>query len=217
MAQQKDGDQVKQVKHRPKKWPWIFAILAILAVVIVVNTNRDDGDVATSPAPAPEEIAEPEPAGIGQPVRDGLFEFTVVGVEYSPSVGDQYVSETAQGQYATVTVRVANIGNEARSFADTDQYLFDADDRRYSTDLAAESLIPGNDVFYNPINPGNVVEGAPRLRRARRRRTHPHRTARFGLQSGGVGRSPVSTAGPSRAGRRTRSADTRARGADTRT
>ncbi|EHY89554.1 DUF4352 domain-containing protein [Saccharomonospora azurea] len=163
MAQQKDddqADQVEPVKRRLGKWPWIFAILAVLVVVIVVNTNRDGGDTATAPAPAPEQVAEPEPVGVGRPVRDGLFEFTVVGVEYSPSVGDQYVSETAQGQYATVTVRVANIGNEARSFADTDQYLFDADDRRYSTDLAAESLIPGNDVFYNPINPGNVVEGA---------------------------------------------------------
>ncbi|WP_197319639.1 DUF4352 domain-containing protein [Saccharomonospora sp. NB11] len=156
MARQKEGDQVKR---KLRKWPWIFAILAVLVVVIVVNTNRDGGDTATPPAPVPEEVAEPQPAGVGQPVRDGLFEFTVLDVQDSPSVGDEFLSETAQGRYVLVSVRVANVGDEARSFLDSDQYLFDAADRRFSTDLSAESLLPDNDVLTNPINPGTVVEG----------------------------------------------------------
>ncbi|MEY7972129.1 DUF4352 domain-containing protein [Saccharomonospora xinjiangensis] len=152
MAKRKEADQAKR---KLRKWPWILGVLIVIGVVVAVTSNS--GNDATSPPPA--DIAEPQSGAIGQPVRDGLFEFTVVGVDYQPSVGGPHFSETAQGQYVLVTVRVRNIGDEPRGLSDADQYLFDSNDRRYAADSVAGMAIPNNEVLYTPINPGNGVEG----------------------------------------------------------
>ncbi len=162
MTDQTDG---KAVRKRRRKWPWALALVAVLGIVIAVvtNTTGDDTDTDTDTANVPEQESptgpEVETAGIGQPVRDGTFEFTVTGVEHRDSVGDPYLTQQAQGQYVVVTVRVSNIGDQQGFFTDSDQYLLDANDRQYSADSAAGTSISGNDVLYNPINPGNNVEG----------------------------------------------------------
>lgn len=100
-------------------------------------------------------------AKIGQPARDGKFEFTVnkqtCGVN---SVGDQYVNKTAQGQYCVLNITVKNIGNEAQTFDSSNEYVYDASNNKLSADGTASSYDnSGDEAFLNEINPGNSVTG----------------------------------------------------------
>lgn len=100
-------------------------------------------------------------AGIGDPVRDGKFEFTVGDVECGvDSVGNEFLGEQAQGQFCLVTVDVTNIGDEPQTFSDSDQKAFTAEGVEYSTNSAASIYANENDsVFFNEINPGNKITG----------------------------------------------------------
>jgi hypothetical protein len=62
-------------------------------------------------------------AGIGTPVRDGKFEFTVLSVDRSKSAGDPSDPSTAQGEYINVHLSVKNTGNEAQSYFGSNQKL----------------------------------------------------------------------------------------------
>ncbi|EHR53781.1 Telomeric repeat-binding factor 2 [Saccharomonospora marina XMU15] len=162
-------------KKKRHKWPWILgglAVVLIIIIAVVATSGSDDQQTATNgsngdpqqaqqqPPPEQEQAQEQAEAGIGQPVRDGKFEFTVEGVERAPSVGDDAVmTEQAQGEFAILTMTVRNIGDEAQPLSDTDQYVYDAAGRQYSADSMAGLAITGNDVFLNPINPGNSVTG----------------------------------------------------------
>lgn len=160
--------QTEPKKKRPK-WPWILGGLAVVVIIIIVvvttsgsndqeqATNGSNGDPQQTQEQAPQDQAE---AGIGQPVRDGNFEFTVQGIERAPTVGDNPVTtEEAQGEFAILTVTVENIGNEAQPLSDADQYVYDASGRQYSADSMAGLSITGNEVLFTPINPGNSVTG----------------------------------------------------------
>ena len=97
---------------------------------------------------------------VGQPARDGKFEFTVkaprCGVK---KVGSDLLGAKAQGQFCLVTVQVKNIGDEPQTFSDSSQKAFGAD-VEYSTDTTA-GLYANEDTstFLNEINPGNKVTG----------------------------------------------------------
>jgi hypothetical protein len=57
-------------------------------------------------------------------VRDGKFEFQVLGVERgSTSKEDVFNTKRAKGEFFTVKLRVTNIGNDARKFSATNQHL----------------------------------------------------------------------------------------------
>lgn len=59
-------------------------------------------------------------AKIGDPVRDGKFEFTVQEVECGvKEVGPELLEEKAQGQFCLVTITVKNIGTEPQAFSDS--------------------------------------------------------------------------------------------------
>lgn len=120
----------------------------------------------TNDAPTPDATkAKPKAppkaaAGIGTPVRDGKFEFTVTKVkEGIAQVGDQYLNKKAQGQFVFVYVTVKNIGNEAHTFDSSSQYAFDAANRKYDADGEAAIYMGDSNAFLNDINPGNSVNG----------------------------------------------------------
>lgn len=112
-------------------------------------------------APAEEPVAE-EPAapGIGTPVRDGKFEFTVTSVETGvATVGDEFLNQQAQGQYVLVHVTVTNIGTEAQMFDGSSQELTDTAGRTHSADTSAAIYLGDANSFLTDINPGNSVDG----------------------------------------------------------
>lgn len=134
-----------------------------------VESGEDAAVEATADAPAEEKAEGEEPVeeepveeaiGIGDSVRDGKFEFTVTGVESGvPSVGDDYLSQEAQGQYVLVAMTVENIGDEAQYFFGDNQDLTDTEGRTHSADGTASIYLDSADSLMTEINPGNTVDG----------------------------------------------------------
>lgn len=162
---------------RHKVLTTLGVLVALVVVVGVASGGSDDqapapgpqadagatgeGDEAAGqPAEAPADPAADAPVGIGTPVRDGKFEFTVTSVEPGVTrVGSDLLGQDAQGQYVLVHLTVANIGTEAQFFSDSSQKAFDAQDRQFSADSTAAVYLDGNDTLLNQINPGNTVTG----------------------------------------------------------
>ncbi|SCG76591.1 DUF4352 domain-containing protein [Micromonospora coxensis] len=100
-------------------------------------------------------------AKIGQPARDGKFEFTVKSTKCGVAkVGDSVLGEKAQGQFCLVTINVKNIGKESQMFDGSSQKAYAADGTEYSADGGAAIYANKNaETFLNEINPGNQVTG----------------------------------------------------------
>ena len=117
---------------------------------------------SATPAAKPKAAAKPKTqAGIGDPVRDGKFEFTVTRFDCSKkTIGSAYLKKKAQGKFCVVTLNVKNIGDEAQMFAGGNQKAYDAAGAEYENDSTAEIYANENaETFLNDINPGNRVTG----------------------------------------------------------
>ncbi|AGZ46601.1 DUF4352 domain-containing protein [Actinoplanes friuliensis] len=114
---------------------------------------------ATSKSAPPAK--KPATPGLGDPVRDGKFQFTVTKLDCSKSkVGSQYLNKKAQGKFCLVSVTVKNIGKEAQLFSGSSQKALDAEGTEYSNDGAAEIYANEDSAtFLNEINPGNSSKG----------------------------------------------------------
>jgi hypothetical protein len=112
--------------------------------------------VPTDPVAAPK--AGP---GLGDPVRDGKFEFTVTKLDCSKSkVGSEYLNKKAQGKFCQVSLTIKNIGDEAQTFDGSSQKAMDAKGTEFSNDGSAEMYAnQDNSTFLNEINPGNQAKG----------------------------------------------------------
>lgn len=148
----------------------IGGVAVALIVISVVTTSPEDTAPQDTAAPAagsgqPAEArqaagTENSPA-IGQPARDGKFEFVVKDLSRAKTVGE-YLTATAQGEYVIVQLTVKNIGSEPQLLSDGEQYLYDAEGNKYSADSTAGIYLAGDDgdsVWFKEINPGNTVEG----------------------------------------------------------
>ncbi|GAB4106554.1 hypothetical protein GCM10028790_55730 [Micromonospora taraxaci] len=117
------------------------------------SSTDDKGDAKTEEKPAT--------AKIGQPARDGKFEFTVKSSKCGVAkVGSEPLGQKAQGQFCLVTVNVKNIGKEAQMFDGSSQKAYAADGTEYSADSGAAIYANKNaETFLNDVNPGNQVTG----------------------------------------------------------
>ena len=91
-------------------------------------------------------------------MRDGKFEFQVLGVTRAQQAGDlsnQFMIVEAQGEFIIVTMSVTNIGDQAQSYFGTNQKLIDTSGREYEANSSA-------DMWANKgtgdINPGNSIQ-----------------------------------------------------------
>ena len=131
-----------------------FVAAAIVAAAIgsavlagcgtATNYASPNGTVGASPAKAA--------SGIGSPVRDGQFEFTVTSVDRSRTAGDLADPTQAKGEYFNVHLTVKNTGTEARSYGSSDQKLI-IGGKQYN---AASVLGLPND--NENINPGLSID-----------------------------------------------------------
>lgn len=120
-----------------------------------ITTNQAQGSTKSDPQGSTKKAP-----GLNTAVRDGQFEFTVKGLKYGvTSVGPEGIAEKAQGQFVLVKVHVANIGDTAQMLSGSDQYAFDAQNRKYSASTAAEIVLADAQTFLKDINPGNSVDG----------------------------------------------------------
>ncbi|WP_159621423.1 DUF4352 domain-containing protein [Ruania rhizosphaerae] len=126
------------------------------------STAGEDESPAQGETDAEPADAEPEPdaPGIGDPARDGQFEFVVSEIETGvEQIGSEFLNTEAQGQFVLVHLSVTNIGNEAQHFFDSDQTMLDTEGREHSADSEAGIYLEDNDTLLNEINPGNTLEG----------------------------------------------------------
>lgn len=162
---------VAPVEKKSKKWRWIVGIPAVLIVLSIFANLGDAAPESKAPetkAPGQavsEAIAVSEPdapvvlPGIGAPVRDGKFEFTVTDVVSGLSeVGDNpYLVRKAQGQYTIVAISVLNTSNEPKGISPSAQEMYDADGRKFSADTSAAIGLDTDVAIWDEINPGNSV------------------------------------------------------------
>lgn len=75
-------------------------------------------------------------------------------------VGNELLNRKAQGQYCLVTVKVKNVGNEARTLAASNQHAYNAAGQKYDADSTASIYLDdAGRALYEDINPGNSVDG----------------------------------------------------------
>jgi hypothetical protein len=100
------------------------------------------------------------PAGLGEPVRDGQFEFVVRSVDCGARlVGEGVGRKPALGQFCLVGLRVENTGGEGRTFGGGQQYLFDDVGKRHDPDLDATFRDGDGQLLSTHLNPGQRLEG----------------------------------------------------------
>lgn len=151
----------------------LTALMAVVIAAIIFSalgggsdesgdtTRAQDSGQAEDASPSGDAVDAEEPSaapGVGTPVRDGKFEFVVTNVQPGvPSVGEDFLTETAQGEFVLVTMNIANIGDEAQSFSTSAQKLLDGQGRQFSVDDMA-TIVLDQGVAFEQINPGNSLE-----------------------------------------------------------
>lgn len=130
------------------------------SAAVAAPAASDDAPTSSAPKPPPTKAAPKNP-GIGSPVRDGDFEFTVTSVGCGVNrVGSQYLGQDAQGQFCLVTTKVRNIGDSSQLFDASSQKAYNAAGQTYDADSTASLYAnPNTETFLNQINPGNTVTG----------------------------------------------------------
>lgn len=159
--------------HQKAMRPWykkkrFFILLGLAAMGAVVVMASAGGEAGTQvAAPDGQQQAEDsgdegaELVGLNTPARDGNFEFTVTSFECgTEQVGDDFLTDDAQGQFCLLGVTVKNIGDDSQALFADNQLLVDDQEREFSADsMATVTHNPSGDAFFSEINPGNSIEG----------------------------------------------------------
>nr|WP_296064001.1 DUF4352 domain-containing protein [uncultured Actinoplanes sp.] len=178
MAGSTSHDSPPQLRRRPDRGdrrraplkPLVALGIAAVAVVALFAAGaaaQRYGSAATAVPSAPAATAparavptRPSPA-IGDPVRDGKFEFVVTGVDCSrTSIGLEHLRRTAKGRYCVVSLSVRNIADGPKYFLGKAQKAFDATGASYRGDQLAGLYANQNlTTFVQRLTPGRQVAG----------------------------------------------------------
>ena len=102
----------------------------------------------------------PTPPGLGDPVRDGKFEFVVSSADCASSVGSKFLNLKADGKYCVVDLTVTNIADKPQLFLGSAQKAFDAAGTKFTDDKVAGFYANGDSkAFLKKIGPGDKVVG----------------------------------------------------------
>lgn len=168
-----------QSESAPKKksilarwWFWVIVVVALFVVIGAINGAGGSGEPAGGGAPqqdasqepaeedATEEEAEESLPGVGDTVVVDGFEITVTSVEGGvASVGNEYLSEDAQGEFTLVSVEVTNTGNSAETVLSSSFTVLDADAREFDASSTASIYLGDEGFAFEQINPGNTASG----------------------------------------------------------
>lgn len=142
----------------------VIGTLVLLAIIGSALGGGDKTNTATSNSSA-KSSATPKPAAtmakVGQSANDGKFAFTVNSIKCDQaSVGSEYSTKTAQGQYCLLNISANNIGNESQTLDSSNQFLYNSKGQKYSADSEASyDANTSGSTFLQQINPGNSVTG----------------------------------------------------------
>lgn len=157
-----DGTQWRRVPVKKKRTglivtlavllPGLVILLCVGGAIMVFSGGGNDNQPRAAGDDAQSTTENQEAETLATDGRDGQFEFTVLKVERGASPPDEFWSEEAQGEYAAVTLRVENIGDQPRELDSDDQQLYDTEGREYK---AAWGI---GEWQYETVNPGNSLE-----------------------------------------------------------
>lgn len=132
------------------------AALAVTVALTGCSADATSGSTAGSSAEA-----APQTPGLNMPVTVGSFEFTALAAaDAGTTVGTAPLTQTAQGSYFQLDLKVANVADDSQTFIVNFVKLEDAEGKTYDADISA-SLYAGGDAqtWVAAINPGNAVQG----------------------------------------------------------
>ena len=137
--------------RRKRRWGRRLLVAAVVLALLAVASNLGEDDRRPGGGPP----------GLGDPVRDGQFEFVVRSVDCGAgSVGQGVARKQAQDQFCLVAFEVENSGTEGRTFGGGQQFLFDSDGNRHDPDLDATARHEGDGRLWSShLNPGQRLEG----------------------------------------------------------
>jgi hypothetical protein len=153
-------------RRRPGRIALIVVGTVVGVCCISSGTAALVRNAMTANAPAGQHAADTEvqgaaPArpGLGQPVRDGQFEFVVRSMNCGQTALDNgWLHAQAKGQFCVAELTVTNIGTEARNFGDGLQRATGPKGERYAVDTGAGVVANGNgQAIWDVINPGISV------------------------------------------------------------
>jgi len=150
--------------------PWIAALFAGVAVVAlfavgVAAQHYSSGEpVAATTKPAVVKTVKPTtkpPPGVGDPVRDGKFEFVVSRADCSrTTLGREHLKRTAKGKFCVVSLSVRNIADGSQFFLGHAQKAFDAAGDEFGNDeIAGIYVNRDTETFLRKLDPGERVTG----------------------------------------------------------
>ena len=135
---------------RRRRWGRRLLVAAAVLALLAVASNLGEADRGRDTGPA----------GLGEPVRDGQFEFVVASVDCGArSVGEGFGRKEALEQFCLVALEVENTGTEGRTFGGGQQYLFDAAGKRHDPDLDATVRHGAGRLWSTHLNPGQRLAG----------------------------------------------------------
>ncbi len=152
----------------------VLAIVGVAAVMMTVKTDVGESTVTHKPSDASAEKSvipsdseagvgaptmENQASSVGQPVRDGDFEFLVTGIDRAPLVADPEfpdLQKAATGEYVFVKMKVTNVGTDPQTFFASFNTLSDGTTEFASDDEAWIYL--GNTLA--DLNPGDSIDTA---------------------------------------------------------
>jgi hypothetical protein len=149
----------------------VLVVVGLGAVVLTLKIHVGDTTVTRGPSDASAATTSQSATGVeaptlenqadsvGQPVRDGNFEFVVTGIDRGPVVADPEFPElqkTAAGEYIFVNMKVTNVGTEPQTFFASFDTLSDGSTEFTSDDEAWIYL--GNTLA--DLNPGDSIDTA---------------------------------------------------------
>jgi hypothetical protein len=139
------------------------AVLALIALGSFGSSDKSADTKSNSTTPTaslnkttstPVKPASDVAAPAGSTVRDGKFEFQVLGVDRSATKKGMFNPEQAKGEFFIVHLRVTNIGDDARSFPASSQHLM-VNGNKYD---ATSSI--SDEHWMEDINPGLGIEAS---------------------------------------------------------
>jgi eukaryotic-like serine/threonine-protein kinase len=136
--------------RRRRRWGRRLGVAAVVVLVLVVANALGEAG----------RRDQAGPAGVGEPVRDGQFEFVVRSVRCGVgSVGEGLGRKQPLEQFCLVALSVENTGGEGRAFGGGHQYLFDRAGKRHDPDLDATVRHGGGRLLSTHLNPGQRLDG----------------------------------------------------------
>ncbi|MBF6157659.1 DUF4352 domain-containing protein [Nocardia cyriacigeorgica] len=131
-----------------------FFILLCGGCAGIIATSANDSDKSTTGVAGDATPDGDDIAPAGSEVRDGKFAFVVTQVEPpTKSVGGEFLSKSAQGEFILVHIDVTNTSDQPQSYFGSNQKLIDTQGREFTNDTEAEIYL--NDDVATSINPGN--------------------------------------------------------------